>query len=139
MAVEVMSAALSERRRTPRLKFGVSGVVERSSTQSGKTGSRMVSEAREILRRRYGERLSLELIAGELNISPRLLSLRFREITGGTVHAELEEIRLAAARQLLKSRTQPVKAVASACGFPSLENFYRRYRHRYGQTPRGTN
>ena len=137
MAVEVMSAALSKRRRIPRLKFGVSGVVERSSTQSGKTGSRMVSEAREILRRRYGERLSLELIAGELNISPRLLSLRFREITGGTVHAELEEIRLAAARQLLKSRTQPVKAVASACGFPSLENFYRRYRRRYGQTPRG--
>ena len=137
MAVEVMSAALSERRRTPRFKFGVSGVVERSSTQSGKTGSRMVSEAREILRRRYGERLSLELIAGELNISPRLLSLRFREITGGTVHAELEEIRLAAARQLLKSRTLPVKAVASACGFPSLENFYRRYRRRYSLTPRG--
>lgn len=137
MAVEVLSAALSKRRRIPRLKFGVSGVVERSSTQSGKTGSRMVSEAREILRRRYGERLSLERIAGELNISPRLLSLRFREITGGTVHAELEEIRLAAARQLLKSRTQPVKAVASACGFPSLENFYRRYRRRYGQTPRG--
>ena len=136
MAVEVLYAALSERRRIPILKFGVSGVVERRSTQSGKTGSRMVSEAREILRRRYGERLSLELIAGELNISPRLLSLRFREITGGTVHAELEEIRLAAARRMLKSRTLPVKAVASGCGFPSLENFYRRYRRRYGTTPR---
>ena len=136
MAVEVLSAALSERRRIPILKFGVSGVVERRSTQSGKTGSRMVSKAREILRRRYGERLSLELIAGELNISPRLLSLRFREITGGSVHAELEEIRLAAARRMLKSRTLPVKAVASDCGFPSLENFYRRYRRRYGTTPR---
>ena len=136
MAVEVLSAALSERRRIPILKFGVSGVVERRSTQSGKTGSRMVSKAREILRRRYGERLSLELIAGELNISPRLLSLRFREITGGSVHAELEEIRLAAARRMLKSRTLPVKAVAAACGFPSLENFYRRYRRRYGTTPR---
>ena len=88
MAVEVLSAALSERRRIPILKFGVSGVVERRSTQSGKTGSLMVSEAREILRRRYGERLSLELIAGELNISPRLLSLRFREITGGTVSTQ---------------------------------------------------
>lgn len=136
MAVEVLSAALSERRRIPILKFGVSGVVERRSTQSGKTGSRMVSKAREILRRRYGERLSLELIADELNISPRLLSLRFREITGGSVHAELEEIRLAAARRMLKSRTLPVKAVAAACGFPSLENFYRRYRRRYGTTPR---
>ena len=138
MAVEVLSAALSERRRIPILKFGVSGVVERRSTQSGKTGSRMVSKAREILRRRYGERLSLELIAGELNISPRLLSLRFREITGGSVHAELEEIRLAAARRMLKSRTLPVKAVAAACGFPSLENFYRRYRRRYGTTPRSS-
>lgn len=136
MAVEVLFAALSERRRIPILKFGVSGVVERRSTQSGKTGSRMVSKAREILKRRYGERLSLELIADELNISPRLLSLRFREITGGTVHAELEEIRLAAARRMLKSRTLPVKAVASDCGFPSLENFYRRYRRRYGTTPR---
>ena len=92
---------------------------------------------RDILQREYGEKLSLGLIARRLNVSPRLLTLRFREITGHSVHEELQEIRLSAAHKMLLSRTRPVKGIAAACGFPSLENFYRRYRRRYGQTPRG--
>ena len=42
-----------------------------------------------------------------------------------------------AAHKMLMSRTRPVKEIAAACGFPTLENFYRRYRQRFGHTPRG--
>ena len=137
MAAEVLAAALDGQRRIPRREFGICDVVERGSTQSTKTGSRMVAAAREILRSRYGEKLSIGLLAGELHISSRLLTMRFREITGHSIHEELEEVRLAAARQQLESRTRPVKEIAAACGFPTLENFYRRYRLRFGLTPRG--
>ena len=137
LAVEILAAALKRHDRIPRRTFGVCGVVERESTQTSKTGSRMVAAAREILRNRYGEKLSLDMIASWLNISTRLLSLRFREITGHSIHEELEEIRLAAAHRMLNATRRPVKAIAAACGFPSLENFYRRYRRRYGLSPRG--
>ena len=138
LATEVLSAALNGHTRLPRRTFGVRGIVERESTQEARTGSRIVAAARETLRRHYAEKLSLGQIARRLNISPRLLSLRFREITGHTVHDELEDLRLTAARRMLESRDGPVKSVAAACGFPSLENFYRRYRRRYGTTPRST-
>ena len=92
---------------------------------------------RDILRREYGEKLSLGSIARRLNVSPRLLTMRFREITGRSVHEELQEIRLSAAHKMLMSRTRPVKEIAAVCGFPTLENFYRRYRQRFGHTPRG--
>lgn len=137
LAVEILSAALDGRRRIPSRTFGVLDVAERESTQCGRTGSRIILAVRDILQREYGEKLSLGLIARRLNVSPRLLTLRFREITGHSVHEELQEIRLSAAHKMLLSRTRPVKGIAAACGFPSLENFYRRYRRRYGQTPRG--
>lgn len=136
LAVEIMSAAL--RGQTPALHraFGICGVVERGSTQSARTGSRMVTVVRELLRRHYAEKLTLQHLASRLKISTRLLSLRFREITGRSVHEELDEIRLTKAHRLLESQTSPIKAVATTCGFPSVENFYRRYRRRFGQTPR---
>jgi LacI family transcriptional regulator len=128
LAVEILAAALDGRRRVPHRIFGVLGVTERGSTQSGRTGSRMILAVRDILRREYGEKLSLGSIARRLNVSPRLLTMRFREITGHSVHGELQEIRLSAAHKMLMSRTRPVKEIAAACGFPTLENFYRRYR-----------
>lgn len=137
IAVEILAAALDGRRRVPHRIFGVLGVTERGSTQSGRTGSRMIIAVRDILRREYGEKLSLGSIARRLNVSPRLLTMRFREITGHSVHKELQEIRLTAAHKMLMSRTRPVKEIAAACGFPTLENFYRRYRQRFGRTPRG--
>ena len=137
LAVEILAAALDGRRQIPHSTFGVLDAAERGSTQSGRTGSRIILAARDILRREYSKKLSLDSIARRLNVSPRLLTLRFREITGRSVHEELQEIRLSAAHKMLMSRTRPVKEIAAACGFPTLENFYRRYRQRFGRTPRG--
>ena len=135
-SVETLAEALEGRRKIPRRIFGVLGVTERGSTQSSKTGSRIIIAVRDILRREYGNKLPLSAIARRLNISTRLLTMRFREITGNSVHEELQEIRLAAAHEMLRSRTRPVKEIAAACGFPTLENFYRRYRQHFGCTPR---
>ena len=135
-AIDALQAVFKNPRTKVRLTAGIKTVVLRESTQSTKTGGRMVAAARNLLRQRYAEKLTLDGIAASLHISPRLLSLRFNEITGHTVHEELEEIRLTAARAMLESEMTPVKTIAVACGFPSLENFYRRYRRRFNTTPR---
>lgn len=135
-AIDVLQVLFKKPRSRIRLSVGVRAVIPRESTQSTKTGGRMVAATRNILRLQYAEKLTLDSIAKALHISPRLLSLRFREITGHTVHKELEDIRLTAARTMLESETMPVKTIATACGFPSLENFYRRYHRRFNTTPR---
>lgn len=135
-AIDALIAIFRNPRARIRLSAGVKDVVPRESMQSSKTGGRMVTVTRNLLRKRYAEKLTLGGIAASLHISPRLLSLRFREITGHTVHQELEKIRLTAARTMLEAETKPVKAIAAECGFPSIENFYRRYRRHYHATPR---
>ena len=31
--------------------------------------------------------------------------------------------------------TAPVKAIAAVCGYPTLQNFYRHFKRRYGASP----
>ena len=137
-AVELLERAFAGRKPRSRKVFGVRGVVHRESTTSCKTGGRAIARAREIIRRDYAKRLTLDLIAHALRISPRLLSLRFREITGHSVHDEIAETRLEAAKSLLLKSTDPVKTIAAACGYPTLQNFYRHFKRRYGTSPQST-
>ena len=137
-AVELLERAFAGRKPRSRKVFGVRSVVHRESTTSCKTGGRAIARAREIIRRDYAKRLTLDLIAHDLRISPRLLSLRFREITGHSVHDEIAETRLEAARALLLKSTDPVKTIAAACGYPTLQNFYRHFKRRYGTSPQST-
>ena len=134
-AVELLERAFAGRKPRSRKVFGVRGVVHRESTTSCKTGGRAIARAREIIRRDYAKRLTLDSIAHDLRISPRLLSLRFREITGHSVHDEIAETRLEAAKSLLMKSTDPVKAIAASCGYPTLQNFYRHFKRRYGTSP----
>ena len=134
-AVELLEHAFSGRKSRERKVFGVRSVVHRESTTSCKTGGRTIARAREIIRLHYARRLTLDSIAQDLRISPRLLSLRFREITGHSVHDEIAETRLVAAKSLLVKSTGPVKSIAAACGYPSLQNFYRQFKRRYGTSP----
>lgn len=43
-----------------------------------------------------------------------------------------------AARELLLKSTDPVKTIAAACGYPTLQNFYRHFKRRYGTSPQST-
>lgn len=134
-AVKLLEHEFSGRKSRLRMVFGFRGVVHRESTTSSKTGGRTIARAREIIRQNYARRLTLNSIAGELRISPRLLSLRFREITGHTVHDEIAQTRLEAAKSLLQNSSEPVKTIAAACGYPTLQNFYRHFKRRYGNSP----
>ena len=135
LAVKLLAHAFSGRKFRSKRVFGVRSVVHRESTTSYKTGGRTIASAREIIRLKYAKRLTLGSIAQELHVSPRLLSLRFREITGHTVHDEIAQTRLEAAKALLQKSSEPVKAIAAACGYPTLQNFYRHFRRRYGVPP----
>src|ERR1700756_3061651 len=66
---------------------------------------------------------------------PYILRLFHREI-GKTLGRCLREARMCRAARLLRQNSQPIKTIASECGYTDISNFYRDFKSVYGVTPR---
>jgi AraC-like DNA-binding protein len=86
-------------------------------------------------------RISVIQISGlavKLGISQRYLQ-RLLEATGKTFTEHVEELRLDRAFSLLSTigADKRVSDIAFAVGYSDLTNFYRHFRSRFGDTPKG--
>ena len=61
-------------------------------------------------------------LAETLNVSRRLLELRFRRATGRTLHAELLRVRIERAHTLLQTTDKTTEDIAIMCGFASASH-----------------
>jgi transcriptional regulator GlxA family with amidase domain len=85
--------------------------------------------------RHFREPLSLAAVAAHAHLSPNYFSERFRQYTGTSFQAYLQDCRLRFARSLLASTSLSVSDVCHAAGFNSLSHFGRAFRRRYGAAP----
>ena len=69
-----------------------------------------------------------------LGVSRRLLDLRFREITGTSIRAEIERVRMENVRRLLATTGRPVGSIAASCGYPNVNHLGKLFRMRFGQS-----
>jgi transcriptional regulator GlxA family with amidase domain len=76
------------------------------------------------LMRSLQEKLSIELLANEVNMSPRNLTRLFKKTTNLTIGAYLDKLRAARAAQLVKEG-QTLYAAASQCGLRSTNQLRR--------------
>lgn len=126
------------RRKKPIVfRYGVKAVVERGSTQDLRGGGRLVSLAQQIIADSFTDAtLSASVIARRLHASRQLLDLRFREILGHTVHAEIERLRIVEAERLLRGSTRSIGEIILACGYTNPDTFRNAFKSRTGTTPR---
>ncbi|WP_082629921.1 AraC family transcriptional regulator [Olsenella massiliensis] len=89
----------------------------------------------ELVRERYGERLTVEDAAKVAGYSKAHLMRSFRHETGQSFVSYLTEYRLTAASHLLRRSEEPVSVIAARCGFESLSYFIRRFKGRFGISP----
>lgn len=83
----------------------------------------------------YSEKINLDLIASELNLSKYYVSHVFKEITGFTVMQYVMECRFIQIKYLLEM--EPIHSlteVAQSCGFESVAHFSRFFKARMGIT-----
>lgn len=109
--------------------------------QPGETADETPGTARlkEVLRRveeEYAQPLSVEEMARGCGCSTSHFMRWFRQMTGSTFHAYLNEHRLAAAAERLRRSSDSVLYIAGEVGFENLSNFNRQFKARYGVTPR---
>jgi AraC-like DNA-binding protein len=95
-----------------------------------------VRRAREHLRERWDQPVSLGELARIAGLSRFELVRRFREQTGVPPHAFHTNLRIEHARRLLATGT-PAAAVAAACGFADQSHLTRTFKRAVGVTPGG--
>ncbi|RKS27544.1 transcriptional regulator GlxA family with amidase domain [Pseudomonas sp. WPR_5_2] len=80
--------------------------------------------------------LGIDELAGSMGISRRHLERLFKRSLGCSPSRHYLDLRLQRARQLLRAGGQSLSDVATACGFVSLQHFFRCYRQYFGEHPR---
>ncbi len=79
--------------------------------------------------------LALRDVARTVHLTPAAFSRFFRRLTGGTLVAHINTVRVGRACQLLSESDRSVAEIAYACGFSNLANFNRRFRALKRMTP----
>ena len=93
-----------------------------------------VQQVREYLEDHYAENVSLEQLAGFVNVSPFHLLRVFRDVVGLPPHTYLTQVRVRRARQLLQASLRPAE-VALAVGFSDQSHLTRHFKALVGVTP----
>ncbi|MGV3618243.1 MAG: helix-turn-helix domain-containing protein [Fimbriimonas sp.] len=76
-------------------------------------------------------------LARLVGISPSRLAHLFREQTGEAIGRFIERQRVERAQRLLETSALSVTQIATACGFPNVYYFSKRFKHSVGETPTG--
>jgi transcriptional regulator GlxA family with amidase domain len=87
------------------------------------------------IRGHLNEPLTVETIAGHMNLSPRHFTRKFRSTFGITPADFVEELRLDEARWLLVNADDPIDAVAGEVGYSGGDTFRRAFERRFGVVP----
>jgi len=95
-----------------------------------------VEHAELLIEQRISEHLRVSAVARELSISQSQLSRLFVLEHGRTPMQYIRDRRAQLANALLTTTTEPIKSVASKCGFPDVHRFNRFVRDRLGASPR---
>jgi len=96
----------------------------------------VVSRAMDEIDMHLAEKIEVEALANELDISQTHLNRLFREATGSTVGDYIRSRRMDVALHLLCHTTMPIKQVSWNVGIPDLQYFNKAVRARFGQAPR---
>lgn len=96
----------------------------------------IIERAVQIIKKRYREDLTLQLIADELSIHPVWLSQSFKKEMGQTYMDYMSETRIEKAKGLLRETSMKVYEIAESVGYHDLQHFGSVFKKRTGQTPK---
>jgi AraC-like DNA-binding protein len=104
-------------------------------TRAQRAARDRVEKAREVLRQRLAEPLSLDDLAKRVGCSPYYLSRQFSQETGMTIQQYVRELRMERAAELLRSGRYNVTEAALEVGYNSLSHFSSLFHETFGCCP----
>jgi AraC-like DNA-binding protein len=95
----------------------------------------VVEETKALLSARFAERLTLDELGREVNLSPFHLARAFRRHTGYTLHEYRTHLRLRAVVERLEHGDEDLAAIAREVGFSSHSHLTSTFRRAFGLPP----
>lgn len=95
----------------------------------------LVGQAQRYVEEHFGQEISLNKIAGELNVNASYLSRIFKEETGTGFVDYLMRTRVERAEKLLCATEKSIKEIGAECGYASQNYFSRVFRKITGTSP----
>ena len=85
-----------------------------------------------IIESKYNEKITLQSVASELNISPVYLSTIYKDISGINFSEQLLNVRMKHAEKLLIDQNLPTAKIAELCGFCDESYFRKKFKQFFG-------
>jgi AraC-like DNA-binding protein len=95
-----------------------------------------ILQAQEVLQERWSEPMTLEALATRVGLNRSKLAAGFKEVFGVPVNAYWRDLRLVAARDLLRAQGLTVTDVASRVGYSEISSFTRAFTAKFGISPK---
>lgn len=94
-----------------------------------------VSTVKNYIDQHYNEDLALSKLSEVVSLVPTSLCHIFKDVTGMKVSDYIIRVRISHAVRMLRTTDKEVKSIAYECGFNTLTNFNRHFKHLMGCTP----
>lgn len=135
-AAAVLEHMMSGNPRPERpLRLPPRGVVVRRSTDTTASDDEDVCRALRFIHDNACRGLQASDVLAHLGMSRAALQARIKQVTGRTIHREIQRVRLNRASELLAGSDLTIKQVARESGFASVQYLTRVFRARLGETP----
>jgi transcriptional regulator GlxA family with amidase domain len=117
-----------------------------SMPRSRQSGYAVVSQSRphsdegirgieEYLRENFHHDVPIDDLAARIGLSSRTFIRRFKAATGNVPHAYLQQLRIAAAREMLERGASSIRAVSTRIGYQDVAFFRALFKRHTGMTP----
>lgn len=109
-------------------------VVIRESTRPLSPAVALVNRATAFIAANACRGIGAKDVANHLGVSRRLSDLRFAQITGSTVGAEIERVKMENVKRLLRDSDRPIIRIASLSGYENADHLGHLFKKRFGLT-----
>ncbi|TWT85159.1 Xylose operon regulatory protein [Planctomycetes bacterium CA13] len=135
-AAALLDRMMQQKQLKPkRLKAKPLHVVTRRSTDIVAIADPDISAALRFIHNHATEPIQVEDVVRHLGISRRKLEVRFQQLIGRTLHAELHRVRMERARRLLAETELPIPKIAESTGYSTPSYFIQVFRSEHDTTP----
>jgi len=112
-----------------------SAVVQRRSTDAAAFSDREVANAVRYIRETACEGITVDDVCRHISISRRQLERRFLKTVGRLPGAQIRNLRIARAKELLSETKLPFTQIALRCGYEHLSSFSSAFKEATSKTP----
>jgi LacI family transcriptional regulator len=113
------------------VRYKVAGIIRRASSSTVSKYDRRVAKALKIIHAKIRSGITVADIAAELNCSTRLLQIKFKNATGGTIKEYMSNVQLENVEMMLKTTSVPIQKIARLCGYGTEASLRMQFRKKH--------